>query len=107
MSDRISLFLKKLEDNPSNLLNRFSLSQAYFEDGNYKDAIVQLEMCVEGREDWMMAYLLLAKSYIANEQESLAIKSLQHTIQLAQDQSHEDPELEAKNLLSQLDSSMA
>ena len=39
MSERISLFLKKLEKNQGNLLNRFSLAQAFFEEGQYEQAI--------------------------------------------------------------------
>ena len=41
MSERISLFLDKLEENPDSLLNRFSLAQAYFESGNYEQAIIE------------------------------------------------------------------
>jgi thioredoxin-like negative regulator of GroEL len=103
MSERISLYLKKLENNQGNLLNRFSLSQAFFEEGQYEQAIPHLIECVKGRADWMMAYLLLAKSYIASDQESLAREPLEITIKLAQDQVHEDPREEAQTLLAEID----
>jgi tetratricopeptide (TPR) repeat protein len=105
MSDRISFFLQKLKENPHNLLNKFSLSQAYFESGAYGEAIPHLESCIQGRNDWMMAYLLLGKSYIANDQEELAVKPLECTIKLAIEQNHEDPEIEARNLLSEISNS--
>ena len=50
----------------------------------------------------MMAYLFLAKAYIANEQEEFAREPLEITIKLAQEQSHEDPEDEAKALLVEI-----
>jgi hypothetical protein len=53
----------------------------------------------------MMAYLLLGKSYIANDQEELAVKPLECTIKLAIEQNHEDPEIEARNLLSEISNS--
>ncbi|MDA8824064.1 tetratricopeptide repeat protein [Opitutales bacterium] len=102
MSERISLFLKKLEDNKGSLLNRFSLAQAFFEEGEYNQAIPHLKECVQGRADWMMAYLFLAKAYIANGQEEFAREPLDVTIKLAQEQSHEDPENEAKALLFEI-----
>jgi Tfp pilus assembly protein PilF len=102
MSERISLFLKKLEKNQGNLLNRFSLAQAFFEEGQYEQAIPHLKECVNGRPDWMMAYLFLAKSYIASDQKSFARESLEVTIKLAQDQDHEDPRDEARALLEEI-----
>ena len=102
MSERISLFLKNLKNNKDSLLNRFSLAQAFFEEGEYDQAIPHLKECIQGRADWMMAYLFLAKAYIANEQEEFAREPLEITIKLAQEQSHEDPEDEAKALLVEI-----
>lgn len=101
MSDRVSLYLKRLEENENNLLTRFSLAQAYFESGDYKNSIEHLDICVSKRGDWMVAFLLLAKALIANGKKSDARSPLEKTILLAQEQGHEDPEEEAKTLLAE------
>ena len=101
MSDRIALFLDKLEGNPESLLNRFSLAQAYFENGNYEDAIVHLTICTSKRNDWMVATLLLGKALIESGQKKEACIPLRQTILLARDKGHEDPEQEAVLLLAE------
>ena len=101
MSERISLFLDKLEENPYSLLNRFSLAQAYFEGGNYEQAIIHLTKCINKRSDWMMATLLLGKALVETGQKKEACVPLRQTIILARNQGHEDPEQEAKLLLSE------
>ena len=101
MSERIALFLDKLEHNPDSLLNRFSLAQAYFESGNYEQAIIQLTICIEKRTDWMLASLLLGKALIESGKKDEASVILKQTIILARKQGHEDPEQEAKLLLAE------
>ena len=101
MSERINLYLEKLKGNSENLLNRFSLAQAYYESGEYEQAIAHLTICFEKRDDWMMASLLLAKALIAVGQQQEARQPLEQTIILARAQGHEDPEEEAKALLLQ------
>jgi Flp pilus assembly protein TadD len=99
MSERISLFLDKLEENPDSLLHRFSLAQAYFEGGSYEQAIIHLTICINKRSDWMMASLLLGKALVETGQKKEARVPLKQTIILARNQGHEDPEQEAKLLL--------
>ena len=101
MSDRISFFLKRLEESEGNLLNRFSLAQAYFESGDYDHSIKHLNICVTERKDWMFAFLLMAKAFLALEKFEDARAALEKTIFLAKDQGHEDPEEEAKELLQE------
>ncbi len=101
MSERITLYQEKLEGNPNNLLNRFSLAQAYYETGEYEQAINHLKVCFDKRDDWMMASLLLSKALIAVGQKEEARLPLEQTIALAREQGHEDPEVEAKELLMQ------
>ena len=101
MSERINLYLEKLKGNSENLLNRFSLAQAYYESGEYEQAIAHLTICFEKRDDWMMASLLLSKALIAVGQKQEARQPLEQTIILARKQRHEDPEEEAKALLLQ------
>ena len=101
MSERIPLYLDKLEGNPQSLLNRFSLAQAYFENGDYEQAISHLRICIHKRSDWMMASLLLGKALMEAGQRKEACEPLEQTIILARDQGHEDPEQEAKLLLAE------
>ena len=79
MSERISLFLDKLEENPDSLLNRFSLAQAYFEGGSYEQAIIHLTIFINKRSDWMMASLLLGKALVETGQKKEARVPLKQT----------------------------
>jgi tetratricopeptide (TPR) repeat protein len=101
MSERISLYQEKLDKSPGNILFRFSLAQAYYEEADYQNAIHHLKVCLNERKDWMMALLFLGKSLIASGQKTEAREILNQTITVAQDQGHEDPEEEAKHLLSE------
>jgi len=101
MKERISLFLKKLEGNSENLLIRFSLAQAYFEDGDYENSVNHLEICISQRSDWMIATLLLGKALIEIGQKEEACVQFKKTIELARKQGHEDPEQEAISLLAE------
>ena len=101
MTERITLYLEKLEGNPDNFLNRFSLAQAYYENGEYEKAITHLNICFQKRNDWMMASLLLGKALLAVGRKKEACDPLEQTITLARMQGHEDPEQEAKTLLAE------
>ena len=61
MSERSSLFRKKLEEHPHNSLFRFSLAQALFEEGSLTESMNELQSCLKERPDWMIASLLLGK----------------------------------------------
>lgn len=99
MSERSSLFRKKLEEHPDNHLFRFSLSQALFDEGNLTECVKELQVCLNAKPDWMIASLLLGKAKIkgGNQDEARAI--LENTIKIAQEQNHEGPEEEARSLL--------
>ena len=105
MSDRSSLFRKKLQDHPDNHLFRFSLSQALFDEGRLDACMDELELCLEARPDWMIACLLLGKAKIRTGNLKDARKILEETIRIAQEQSHEGPEEEARSLLRECQSS--
>ena len=101
MSDRCSLFRKKLEENPDNHLFRFILSQALFEEGNLAECMEELQVCLERRPDWMIAALLLGKAKIKAGSLEEARRILEATVKMAQEQDHEGPEEEARSLLSE------
>ena len=97
MSDRISFFLKRLEESEGNLLNRFSLAQAYFESGDYDHSIKHLSICVTERKDWMFAFLLMAKAFLALEKFEDARNALEKTIFLAKIRGMKIPRKKRKN----------
>ena len=58
MSEELENLREKLDKSPSNLLFRFSYAQKLFSLGYESEALGQLQICVDGREDWMMANVL-------------------------------------------------
>ena len=101
MSERSSLFRKKLEAHPHNPLFRFSLAQALFEEGSLTECMNELQSCLKERPDWMIASLLLGKAKIKAGNQEDARTVLEATIKMAQEQNHEGPEEEARSLLSE------
>ena len=102
MSQDLENLRIKLAKSPENLLFRFSYAQKLYDAGNESEAIEQLEICIQGRKDWMFAYLLKAKLEISTGRTSDAVASLNKTIELAKAQSHDDPLSEATQLLESL-----
>ena len=99
MVERVELFRRKLEGDTSNLLFRFSLAQALFDEGNLSECMNELQSCLKERPDWMIASLLLGKAKIKVGELEEARTILETTIKIAQEQNHEDPEEEARALL--------
>ncbi|MEK9772149.1 MAG: molecular chaperone DnaJ [Opitutae bacterium] len=102
MSKELEEFRLKVVKFPENLLFRFSFAQKLSDHNQPREAVEQLTFCLEKRNDWMIAHLLKAKLEMRLGQNSEAISSLKKTIELARDQSHDDPLLEAQELLNSL-----
>jgi Putative Zn-dependent protease, contains TPR repeats len=102
MSDRIAQFEKLVAQQPDNELFRFSLAQALSAAGRSTDAIPHYEFCVAKKADWMMPRILLGKLLLSLDRRAEARPFLQAALQLAIDQSHEDPERELRALLADL-----
>ena len=62
MGDRIASFKEKVEKNPNQVFFRYSLAQAYFEEGAFEQASAEFRKCLEVRPDWMMASLFVGKA---------------------------------------------
>lgn len=92
----------RLEGDPTNILFRFSLGQALFEEGNFPEAADHLSLCVEKRPDWMVAEILLGKALLAERKTEQARHHLNHALQLAREQNHEGPEEELTRLLADM-----
>lgn len=92
-------FLAKVEATPNNLLFRFSLGQALYEEGDLAGAIPHLQRCAESRDDWMLPRILLGKAYLQTGQTDSAKPILGEALSLAVDQNHDDPADELRGLL--------
>lgn len=101
--DRLEQFRSKTEENPDNLLFRFSLGQALFDAGSYSEAETHLQRCLDSRPDWMIALLLRGRCLMELKRGAEAKDTLQGALQAAREQNHEDPEQEALALLAQLE----
>lgn len=88
---------------PENELYRFSLAQALEREGRGADAIAHYEWCRARKADWMVPRILLGKLLIAADRREEAKVVLREALQLAIDQQHEDPEIEVRGLLADLD----
>ena len=96
------IFQSKVEAQPDNMLFRFSLGQALYEEGDFKRSIPHLKLCVESREDWMLPQILLGKALIYIGSEAEAKYFLETALELATTQKHDDPVNELRSILSDL-----
>lgn len=87
---------------PDNELFRFSLAQALLTEGRPADAVEHLTLCAGKKADWMMPRILLGKALVGLGRKAEARPWLEAALQLAVDQSHEDPERELRALLADL-----
>ena len=102
MGDRISLLEEKISRNPEQIFLRYSLGQALFDSRDYKAASDQFKRCVEVKSDWMMACLFVAKAELELGHLESSREFLVKTIELAKEQDHDDPRLEAEKILQQI-----
>lgn len=94
------IFRPKVEAAPENMLFRFSLGQALYEEGETKACIDHLEKCAESRADWMLPRILLGKALLETGQREAAEPVLKLALELAISQQHEEPAAELRELLS-------
>ena len=95
-------FRQKLYASPDNILFKYSLAQALFEENYFTEAIELFEECIAIRKDWMLVALYLGKAYLEIEDSDKAERYLNLTIDLGLVQNHEDPVEEAKHLLQSI-----
>ncbi|MDQ5978026.1 MAG: hypothetical protein QG602_998 [Verrucomicrobiota bacterium] len=87
---------------PDNELFRFSLAQALLAENRPADALEHLEFCARRKADWMMPRILLGKALAGLNRRREAKPWLEEALNLAVDQTHEDPERELRALLKDL-----
>jgi len=96
------IFLPKVEAKPDNLLFRFSLGQALYEEGATAAAIPHLQRCADSRDDWMLPRILLGKSLLKIGRDAEARPILKTALELAVAQHHDDPAAELRTMLADL-----
>ena len=96
------IFRPKVEASPDNVLFRFSLGQALYEEGATEEAIPHLEQCANARTDWMLPRILLGKALVAHQRHDQAVPWLREALRLAIEQEHDDPAEEVRSLLDDL-----
>ncbi|MFP4166460.1 MAG: molecular chaperone DnaJ [Opitutales bacterium] len=102
MPAKSDIFRPKVEAQPDNILFRFSLGQALFDEEACEEAIPHLHKCAEARNDWMLPRILLGKALLNLERPEEARSVLEEALRLAIEQNHEDPAKEVRELLSDL-----
>ena len=93
------IFQSKVEAKPDNMLFRFSLGQALYEEGASAESIPHLQRCIDSREDWMLPRILLGKALLQHDQTERAKPILQHALQLAITQYHDEPAAELRSIM--------
>ena len=96
------VFRPKVEAKPDNMLFRFSLGQALYDEGSISEAIPHLDRCADSRDDWMLPRILLGKALLTNKDEARAKPILEKALELAIEQHHDDPAEELRAILSDL-----
>jgi predicted Zn-dependent protease len=96
------MFAEKVHQQPNNLLFRFSLAQALCQEDAHKKAIPHLEVCISVKHDWMIPRILLGKALLHQNEIKQAKAQLKIALQLAIEQSHDDPADELHALLADL-----
>ena len=96
------IYQAKVSQSPENVMFRFSLGQALYEEGRSADAVTHLEKCVASRDDWMLPRILLGKVLLQQKQEDAARPHLEDALTLAIAQHHDAPAAELRLILKDL-----
>ena len=96
------VFYPKVAAKPENMLFRFSLGQALYEEEQIAQSIEHLEICANSRADWMLPRILLGKALVQTGQIEKAKPLLEDALKLAIDQHHLEPAEELEDMLKDL-----
>lgn len=100
---RSEIFKEKVEKDPNNQLFRYSLGQALYDEGKFEEAQDHLQFCLNNRDDWMMPRILLGKALLETGDPGAAKPILADALKLAEQQNHDDPATELRQILADLD----
>lgn len=99
---RSKVFQSLVDGDPQNVMFRFSLGQALWQEGEAQAACEHLRLAAAAKSDWMMPRILLGKCYLSLQQKEQAKAAFAEALQLAITQGHEEPEAELRGLISNL-----
>jgi predicted Zn-dependent protease len=99
---RSEQFAALVAKQPDNELFRFSLAQALVMENRPAEAVEHFVRCAQKKADWMMPRILLGKALLGLGRKAEARPWLEAALQLAIDQTHEDPERELRAILAEL-----
>jgi predicted Zn-dependent protease len=94
------IYMPKVQAQPDNMLFRFSLGQALYEEGSVSESIPHLQRCVDSQVDWMLPRILLGKAFLQSGETERAKPILENALQLAIEQNHEGPEGELREIIA-------
>jgi hypothetical protein len=100
--NKSEIFLPKVEAKPDNILFRFSLGQALYDEGAIAESIPHLQRCADSRADWMLPRILLGKALLHDKQTATAKPILELALELAIVQHHDAPAAELRSILEDL-----
>ncbi len=100
--EAIQKFKAVVKASPEDELARFSLGNAYWGAGRYREAAEHLAKALSLKSDWMAAAILLGKCYIALGEKEEAKAAFQKALTLAICQCHEGPREELEALLKEI-----
>lgn len=101
-SPRIARFKKLIETHPTSALPRFSLANAYFDDGAYAAAIEQYELCLKAQPDWAAVLIALGDAKAAMGDKEGAAACLREGRAVSFKQGHSTMGQEAQDKLEEL-----
>jgi thioredoxin-like negative regulator of GroEL len=99
---RIVQARERLAQFPQHDLARFSLAQALYDAGEFREAAEHLRILAERKPDWMVVHILLGKCQLALHDPVAARQTLTHAHALAIAQHHDGPREELQQLLQSL-----
>ena len=85
---RIERFLKLIATHPDSHVPRFSLGNAYFDEGQYALAAEQYEICVAAQPDWAAALIALGDARANLGQKDAAAVALRRGRDISFQQNH-------------------
>ena len=95
-------FRERLKGDPENPLFHFSLAQSLHEEGDFEQAIVPLTYCLEVKEDWLDAQVLMGKCYLALHLPQSAKPHFQKALELSEHTQGKTPQGEIRSLLEKM-----
>lgn len=100
--DKIAKFQAIVAASPEDQLAHFTLAKALLEVGQIAKARTHFDRAVALQDDWMMAWILLARCRIELEERDLARAALEKARALAIAQNHSDPLIEIDEMLEEI-----